>query len=190
MIISFGGNAGSGKSTIAQMLADKLGWPRYYIGGLRREKARERGLTLAEYNQLGETDPATDFEVDEYQKELANKEDNFVIEGRTSWYFIPQSLKIFLTVDERIGAERILAELQQTNSRNESSVETIEEMIAINRERKESDERRYRKFYQDIEVYNPANFDFVVDTTDLTPEQVFSIIHDHVQALLAKVDKT
>jgi cytidylate kinase len=190
MIISFGGNAGSGKSTIAQMLADKLGWPRYYIGGLRREKARERGLTLAEYNKLGETDPATDFEVDEYQKELAGKEDNFVIEGRTSWYFIPQSLKIFLTVDERVGAERILAELKQANNRNEKSVETIEEMIAINRERKESDERRYRKFYHDIEVYDPKNFDFVVDTTDLTPEQVFSIIYDHVQELLAKVDKT
>ncbi|NTW22466.1 AAA family ATPase [Candidatus Falkowbacteria bacterium] len=190
MIISFGGNAGSGKSTIAQMLADKLGWPRYYIGGLRREKARERGLTLAEYNKLGETDPATDFEVDEYQKELAGKEDNFVIEGRTSWYFIPQSLKIFLTVDEKVGAERILAELKQANSRNEAVVETVEEMIAINRDRKESDERRYRKFYQDIEVYNPKNFNFVVDTTDLTPEQVFSIVYNHVQDQLSQVDKT
>ncbi len=190
MIISFGGNAGSGKSTIAQMLADKLGWQRYYMGGLRRDKARERGLTLAEYNQLGESDPTTDFEVDEYQKELAQKEDNFVIEGRTSWYFIPQSLKVFLTVDERVGAERILAELKQANSRNEATVETVEEMMAINRERKESDERRYRKYYHDIEVYDPENFDFVVDTTNLTPEQVFSIIYTHVQEQLAKVDKT
>jgi len=189
MIISFGGNAGSGKSTIAQMLAEKLGWPRYYIGGLRRDKARERGLTLAEYNKLGETDPASDFEVDEYQKELANKEDNFVIEGRTSWYFIPQSLKIFLTVDEKVGAERILAELKEKNSRNESSVDTVEEMVAINRERKESDERRYRKYYQNIEVYNPKNFDFVVDTSNLTPDQVFSIIYNYVQEKLSNVDK-
>lgn len=185
MIISFGGHAGSGKSTIAQMLADKLGWPRYYMGGLRRQKAAERGLTLAEYNQLGETDPATDFEVDEYQKELAKNEDSFVIEGRTSWYFIPSSYKIFLTVDERVGAERILAELKEKNNRNEAAVATVEEMMATNRQRQESDERRYRKYYNDIEVYNPANFDLVVDTTALTPDEVFSIVYDHVRSKLA-----
>mgnify|MGYP003822174167 FL=1 len=53
MIISLSGAGGSGKSTIAMKLADKLGWPRYYIGGLRREMAARRGLTLAEYNKLG-----------------------------------------------------------------------------------------------------------------------------------------
>ena len=98
MIISLSGAPGSGKSTVAQMLADKLSWPRYYMGGLRREAAKKRGLSLAEYNKLGETDIKTDKEVDEYQRELGEKEDNFVIEGRTSWYFIPHSLKIYLDV--------------------------------------------------------------------------------------------
>ncbi|NCN22449.1 AAA family ATPase, partial [Candidatus Falkowbacteria bacterium] len=65
MIITFSGAAGSGKSTIAQKLADNLKWPRYYMGGLRREAAKKRGLTLAEYNELGEKDPKTDMEVDE-----------------------------------------------------------------------------------------------------------------------------
>ena len=70
MIISFCGAEGAGKSTIAQMLAEKLGWPRYYMGGLRRQKARERGLSLEESNKLGESAPSTDLEVDMYQKEL------------------------------------------------------------------------------------------------------------------------
>ncbi|MCX6797924.1 MAG: AAA family ATPase [Candidatus Falkowbacteria bacterium] len=60
MIISISGNHGSGKSTIAESLADKLNWPRYYMGGLRRAAAKKRGLTLAEYNKLGEVDPKTD----------------------------------------------------------------------------------------------------------------------------------
>lgn len=56
----------------------------------------KRGMTLAEYNKLGETDPSTDIEVDEYQKKLGETEDNFIIEGRTSWHFIPHSLKFLL----------------------------------------------------------------------------------------------
>ncbi|NTU99139.1 AAA family ATPase [Candidatus Falkowbacteria bacterium] len=188
MIISFGGNAGSGKSTIAKMLADKLGWPRYYIGGLRRQKAAERGLTLAEYNKLGETDPATDFEVDEYQKELAKGEDNFVIEGRTSWYFIPQSLKIFLDADPDVAAQRILSDMQSNNQRNEGNASTLAEIKAIAKERKESDTKRYRHYY-DIDVFDPKNFDFTLDTSNLTPDEVFSIIYEFVQSKLERVDK-
>ena len=90
---NFNGSAGSGKSTIAEKLAAELKWPRYYIGAIRREAALKRGLTLEEYNKLGETDPQTDIEVDNYQKELGERSDNFIIEGRTSWYFIPHSLK-------------------------------------------------------------------------------------------------
>jgi cytidylate kinase len=121
MIISISGAEGSGKSTIAKMLAEKLGWPRYYIGGIRREKAKERGLTLEEYNKLGETDPSTDLEVDEYQKKLGETQDNFIIEGRTSWHFIPHSFKIFLDVSFEEGARRIWGNLQKDSSRNEGN---------------------------------------------------------------------
>ena len=111
MIISLGGTPGSGKTTIAKLLAQKLNWPHYYMGALRRQKAKKRGLTLAEYNKLGETDPITDTEVDEYQTQLGKTKDNFIIEGRTSWHFIPHSLKIYLIVDEQTGAERIFNNL-------------------------------------------------------------------------------
>jgi cytidylate kinase len=49
-------------------------------GWFASRKAKQRGLTLAEYNQLGETDPETDKEVDQYQRELGEKKDNFIIE--------------------------------------------------------------------------------------------------------------
>lgn len=187
MIISLSGAPGSGKSTIAQMLADKLGWPRYYIGGLRREAAQKRGLTLAEYNKLGEKDASTDKEVDEYQAELGKKEDNFVIEGRTSWHFIPQSLKIYLDVKPEEGARRIFGSLQKKNSRNEDkSLDTLEDVLASTSERIASDVRRYRQYYG-VDVYDQANYDFCLDTTHLTPEQVFSQVFSWVQA---KLDNT
>ena len=176
MIISLSGAPGSGKSTIAQMLSDKLGWPRYYMGGLRRAAAGKRGLSLAEYNKLGEKDISTDREVDEYQRELGEKEDNFVIEGRTSWYFIPHSWKIYLDVSPEEGAKRIFGSLQHKNNRNEdNNLETLADVLASTSERITSDARRYRQYYN-IDVYNKNNYDFYLDTSDLTPTQVFDAV--------------
>ena len=173
MIISINGPAGSGKSTVAKMLAEKLDWPRHYMGGLRRAKAKERGMTLAEYNKLGETDPSTDMEVDEYQTELGKKQDNFIIEGRTSWHFIPHSFKIYIDVSEQVGAERIWNDLQEENDRNEDkNLNSVEDVVKSQRQRRESDNKRYKKYF-DIEVYKPNNYDLVIDTSNLTRDEVF-----------------
>lgn len=187
MIISFAGNAGSGKSTVAEKIANKLNWPRYYIGGLRRERAKELGLTLEEYNQLGENNPKTDLEVDEYQTELARNNDNFIIEGRTSWHFIPQSFKIYIDVNEGIGAQRILDALKKGQDRNEvkGEIKTLEEMIQKNRERKLSDTSRYQKYYS-INCFDQQNFDLIIDSSHLTPEEVYDIVYS---AILAKISQ-
>ncbi len=186
MIISFSGALGSGKSTIAQMLADKLAWPRYYIGGLRREIAKKKGMTLAEYNELGETDPQTDKEVDDYQEDLGKKEDNFIIEGRTSWYFIPHSLKIYLDVSLEDGAKRIFGNLQHKNDRNEAEgLNSWEDVLESNQKRLTSDRLRYRQYYN-IDVYDPKNYDFYLDTTNMSPEAVFQAVYEYVKNSLDK----
>jgi predicted cytidylate kinase len=182
MIISLSGNQGSGKSVLAEKLAKTLGWPRYYMGGLRREAAANRGLTLAQYNKLGETDPTTDLEVDQYQKKLGETEDNFIIEGRTSWYFIPHSLKIFLKVDELEGARRILL---AKRAGEDDKMSTLEEVLASTRKRQLSDQGRYLNYFG-IDAYNPDNFDYLVDTTNLTPEEVFDQVYGIINKELAK----
>jgi predicted cytidylate kinase len=180
MIISFSGAPGSGKSTIAQDLAKKLAWPRYYIGIIRRRTAKERGLTLAEYNKLGETDPSTDFDVDEYQKKLGEDEDNFIIEGRTSWFFIPHSLKIYLDVDPEIGAKRIFQSLQKKNDRNEdSNLKSWEDVLESNKKRLASDALRYQKYYK-IDIDKASHYDLYLDTTNLTSEEVFKKVEEFV----------
>ncbi len=184
MIISLGGAQGSGKSTIAEKLAAELGWPRYYVGGLRREAAKERGLTLAEYNKLGEDDPKTDFEVDEYQKKLGETQDNFVIEGRTSWFFIPHSLKIYLDVDLDEGARRIFSHLQQKNDRNEDiDLSSLEDVKASNARRLASDKLRYQKYYG-VNVNDKSHYDFYLDTTNLSPDEVLQKVLAFVQERL------
>jgi len=180
MIISLSGAHGSGKSTIAQKLSEKLGWPRYYMGGLRREAAQRRGMTLSEYNKLGESDPSTDQEVDEYQKKLGETEDNFVIEGRTSWYLIPHSLKIYLDVDEEEGNRRVFGHLQQKNNRNEDrNIENINDVRESLRKRLASDRLRYKKYYN-IDVNDVKNYDFYLNTTNLTADEVFQSVYNFI----------
>ena len=186
MIIALSGTPGSGKSTVGKKLADHLGWPRYYIGGIRREMARKRGITLGEYNKLGETDPSTDREPDEYQKKLGETHDNFIIEGRTSWYFIPHAFKIFLDVDEHAGAERVWKELQKENTRNEAAgLQSVEDVLQSHRERKHSDALRYKAYYN-IDAYDPKQYDVVIDTTSLNPDQVFNEVLKTVKKAIDK----
>jgi len=178
MIISFGGSIGSGKSGIAKRLAEKLGWPLYDMGDVRRRMAQEREMTLEEFNKLGESDPRTDTEVDEYQTKLGQAEDNFIIVGRTSWHFIPQSLKIFLKAKPEIGAARVFKSLQ---GRNEGrNLETIEAVLESNKKRVISDGLRYQKYFQ-IDVFDETNYDWVLDTSDLTEDDVFKAVLSFVQ---------
>lgn len=190
MIISISGFHGSGKSTIAKKLAEKLSWPRYYMGGLRREAAKKRGLTLAEYNKLGEYDPATDLEVDEFQKKLGETQDNFIIEGRTSWHFIPHSLKIYIDVKIEEGAKRIFKELQKENDRNEDKdLKTIDDVINSLKERHKSDVLRYKKYFN-IDVHDKKNYDYIIDTTELSIDEVFESVFSFVNNQIKKdIDK-
>lgn len=182
MIITITGEPGSGKSTIGKKLAEKLGYERFYIGQIRRDAAKKMGMTLAEYNKYGETHPETDIEVDDYQKKLGQEKDNFIIEGRTSWFLIPHSIKLYITVDPLVGAQRVHKELQNENSRNEDkNIDTVESLLASHTRRMESDKMRYQKYYQK-DCYDKNNFDFVIDTTDLTPDEVFQQIWKYIES--------
>lgn len=183
MIISISGAPGSGKSTIGKKLANKLGWSHYCMGGIRREAAKKMRLTLMEYNKLGERDGQTDKAVDEYQKKLGLEKDNFIIEGRTSWYFIPHSFKIYLDVSLQEGAQRIHQAIQKDNSRNEDHVQTEEEMVESVRKRIESDDKRYGQYYN-IDVNNFDNYDFYLDTSDLDINEVWDIVYKKIQKIL------
>jgi CMP/dCMP kinase len=192
MIISIGGTQGSGKSTIAKMIAEELGWKRYYMGEIRRETAKKMGLTLAEYNKLGEDDPSTDLEVDKFQEELGKTKDNFVIEGRTSWHFIPHSLKIYLDVKEDIGAQRIFKNLKASSARNEDkNLNTVRDVLRSTRTRQKSDNKRYKKYFN-INVHDKSNYAFYLDTSSLAIEEVFNKTFDFIKKNLKKssVDKT
>ncbi|PIS41462.1 MAG: hypothetical protein COT25_03015 [Candidatus Kerfeldbacteria bacterium CG08_land_8_20_14_0_20_42_7] len=181
MIITINGKPGSGKSSVAMLLSERLNLTYIDIGELRRGAAKERNMTLEEYNQWGETTDETDKDVDSYQKKLGETRDNIVISGRTSFYFIPHSIKILLNVYTHTAAERIFND-KKLSQRNEAkdiaSVEAIENAL---RERLRSDAVRYKKYY-DLDVYDPSHYDLVLDTSTISIEETFDKIIEFLQS--------
>lgn len=166
MRITINGIPGSGKSTVAKHIAKKLKLKYYAPGKMRREIAKERGMTIAELNKLGEKERWTDIAIDNFQKKLAKK-DNFIADGRLSWHFIPNSIKVFLTVKPEIGARRIFRE-----KRKEERYKNVKEEMRALKERYRSDIKRYRKYYGIKNVYNLKNYDIIIDTSDMSMGQM------------------
>ena len=164
MIISISGVPGSGKTSAAKILAHTLGMKFYSMGDLRGKLAQERGVTIDELNRLGETDPTTDTSVDDYQRELGKKEDNFVIEGRLSWYFIPDSFKVFLDCDPAEAAQRIFQARRRGGRNDEPKYASVNVARTEIEKRIASDILRYRKYYG-VDYRDPKQFDLVLDTT-------------------------
>ncbi len=186
MIITIAGTPGSGKTTVAVRLAQRLGYTHYSVGNFRRAKAAQAGLTIYEFNALGEKDDFTDREADEWQVWLAEHEDNFVIDGRLGWYFIPKSVKVLLTADPAVGARRVFADHRHKRGGTEGEFGTVEDLELAHRQRMHSDNLRYQRHYGLRDCYDVRHFDLVIDTTELGADDVVERVLAHLKAVEAK----
>ncbi len=165
MIITISGTSGAGKSTVAKFLAEKLNYNHYSTGDILRKLAVERGMTINELMIAAKTDKSIDSDIDNYSRKLGENEDNFVIDSRLAWHFIPKSVKVFLDADLKVRAERIFRQ-----RREEEKFETFEEAMELMEEREKINLGRYRKVYG-ITYLDKKNYDLAIDTTKTTAEE-------------------
>jgi predicted cytidylate kinase len=161
--VTVGGPPGSGTSTLCRLLKERLGLVYIYAGEIFRDRAKELGLTLAEFGDLCEEDPSHDMRLDKEMLEMARK-GNVLLEGRMIGPLcrregIP-AYRIYMHADSRVRAERLL-------ERDGGDLDRVVEQMM---EREESEATRYRDIYG-IDPRESHHYDLVLDSTDLTPEQ-------------------
>lgn len=167
MRITISGKAGTGKSTVANLLSKKLKLKHYSIGDLMRVMAKEKGLSLLEFNKLAEKDASIDFELDNKLKELGKTKNNFVVDGRLTGFFIPYAdVRVFLDADDKVRAQRIMKD-----TRHQEKSKSLQETISNIKKREESEKKRYNKYYG-IDYTNKKLYNFIINTTKLTSNQV------------------
>lgn len=169
--ISITGDLGSGKSSVCEILQQKYNLFRYSTGVIQREIAAKRNMTTYELNKFMETHPEIDTEIDDGLKALAHSEKSLVIDSRMAWHFVPNTFKIFLTVDVREAARRIMA----ANRGNIEQYASIDEAVQMLYARKESENNRYKKQYN-VDCSDLSNYDVVIDTTISKPEEIADLI--------------
>lgn len=178
MKITISGKAGSGKSTVAKLLSERLKIKHYSIGDLMRAMAKDKGMTLLELNKLAEKDKSIDFELDNKLKELGKTKNNFVVDGRLTAFFIPDAeVKVFLDTNDKVRAERILKD-----KRDHEKSKDISEMMGKISKREESEKKRYKRYYG-IDYSDRKPYNLAIDTTNVTPDEVVEMIIGFIESL-------
>ena len=164
--------AGSGKGTVSKLLANELGYEIVSIGDMKRKLAAEMWINIIEFNKMWD-DPEKSAEFDlkyeEYQKNL-KLTDNIILDSRLGFYAQPKAFKILLDVDEEVAGERIFKAERDTD-KHATKKHAVDEV----KERNSSDEARYKKLYN-VDLWDPNNYNLVIDTSERTPEEVLDII--------------
>jgi len=166
MIITLSGCPGSGKSTVADFLAKRLNLKRYSGGDFMRELATRKGVSLLELSRKAEKSFEVDKEIDKMYRRL-QKEDNFVIDSRLGFMFLPNSIKIFLSVNPKTGAKRIFGQKRRIERENTTLTKTLENI----RRREKSERLRYKKYYG-INIDDLSNYDIIIDTSNMNKREV------------------
>ena len=188
MIITISGTPGSGKSTVAKILVKKLGAERIYVGGIRRELARKKGMTLKELNEYAKTHSETDIDVDKAAAKKARELEKIgrivIDEGYPQSHFVPESIKIFIKVDPTEGAKRIWKDLQKKetkDARNEGDITSFEQMRKRVLERMSEDAARYKMYYR-IDYLDESHYDYVIDSTNIKAEEAAEKIIEFIRS--------
>ena len=166
MIITIGGLAGTGTTTAAELLSEKLDIPYISAGSVFREMAAEKGMTVLEFSEFSEGNYDIDKEIDKRQAEKAKSADKLIIEGRLSAYFVENAdLRIWLVTPFDVRSKRI-------SEREDKSVEVAKNEIII---REKSEALRYMEIHN-IDISNMDIYDLIINNGTFNPEKVLEII--------------
>lgn len=166
--ITISGLPGTGKTTVARLLEERLGLRYVYSGEIFRKMAQKHKMSLEEFGKYCETHQEIDKKLDQYQLGILRK-GNVIVEGRISGWLAYQNhipaMKVLLDADINVRAGRIV-------KREQGKFEMRKKEIL---KREKSEATRYKKYYK-IDVRDTSIYDVIIDASQKTPEEIMDII--------------
>jgi len=174
MRITVSGLPGSGTTSLSRYLAEHHGFDMISAGEVFRQLAKEHNMELAAFGRLAEEDPSYDKMIDARQKEIAQTQNNIIVEGRLSGWMVPQAdLKIWLHAPIGCRIKRIATRDAVTDER------TAE---ALTLEREACEAGRYRSYY-DIDINDLRIYHLVLDSERWNIEGLGEIVDTAISHL-------
>ena len=179
MRITVSGLPGSGTTSLSRYLAERHGFVMVSAGEVFRELAKEHNMGLAEFGLLAQENPAFDKMIDSRQKEIAEQQDNIIVEGRLSgWMVKDADLKIWLYAPIGCRIKRIVF-------RDQIVDEKTAERITIEREACEA--ARYRSYYN-IDISDLSIYQIILNSEHWRVEGLGSIIDAAIMQIKPHTD--
>ena len=183
MIITITGKPCSGKGTVAKEFCKKYNFEYVCTGDMFREYAKQFGydniLTFQEEDpRVKQIDKLVDNKIYELGKTKINS--NIVIDSRLAWHFIPNSFKVFIDVNSKTAGNRLM----QANRETEQAA-NIKDAIKSLKSRWKIENDRYSELYG-VNNLDPKKYDYVIDSSNLAPEQIVEKIHNKLEKLIKK----
>lgn len=176
MVICISGMAGTGKSTLSKKLAEKYNLKCYSGGDALKELAKEEGYDMSSHgwwespeglNFLNQriNDPKFDKEVDAKLLEYA-QQGNVLLDSWTMPWLLKDSFKIWLMASIEKRAARVA----------DRDKITVDEAFKVLEEKEARTRAIYKKLYGFVLGEDFGPFDLVLDTDNLTAEEVFEVL--------------
>ncbi len=174
MILAIGGPPGSGKTTVAELIARDEGYALVSAGAMFRKMAADRKMTLEEFSRFATEHPEVDRGLDaqvvaEVLRIAATGRVVVVVEGRLAAQMLARKgadcYKVWIDAPSDVRAERVAG-------RDGISIPEARRAIT---ERERLERARYKRFYN-IDLRDTSGFDLVIDSTERTPEDIVANI--------------
>lgn len=169
-IIALTGELSSGKGVVSKILMNDLNYGVYRNGDYFRKLAQEKGMSVTEFNEYVKKHKEIDIQIENSAKEYAKEHNKFIIDARLGWYAVPESFKVYLTVDIDVAAKRAF-DNKDVQKKQTEKFNTIEEQKEDMIKRYKLENERYWNLYH-VRKEDLSNYDFVLDTTKGNPEKL------------------
>lgn len=161
-----GKNIASGSSTLAKLLAEKLGWQFSSVGDLMRQHCQEIGWPIERYHEIPDE---MDREIDKKAKERLEKEEGIVHEGWLAGWLardLPQVFRILCVAPLEVRIKRF------TQREGESLASARKKVLF----RDKTTVEKHQRLYGVKDQFDPHYFNLIIETNKMTPEEEVELV--------------